>query len=125
MSSYVNQSTFSVDINVTKIYIKIGLLIYQYRVQTAASLPGAVAQFIGLRGQGPALELYPEALGNMSKAIYALQPDTPDDQLLWSRQTGSGYFYYYESTTPNKYNTGFISTKERVPETFQFMWEAG
>ena len=101
------------------------LFYYQYRVQTAASLPGAVPQFIGLRGQGPALELYPEALGNMTEAIYVLQPDTPDDQLLWSRQTGSGYFYYYESTTPNKYNTGFISTKERVPETFQFMWEAG
>ena len=96
-------------------------------VQTAASLPGAVPQIIGLRGQGPALELYPEALGNMTEAIYFLKPDTPNDQVLWSRPTGSGYFYYYESTTPNKYNTGFISTKERVPETFQteFMWEAG
>ena len=62
--------------------------------------------------------MYPEALGNRTEAIYVLKPPSLNDQLLWARATNTGYYYYYESTIPNEYNTGFVSTKERVPVIF-------
>ena len=62
--------------------------------------------------------MYPEALGNRTDAIYVLQPPTLNDQLLWARATNTGDYYYYESTIPNQYNAGFVSTKERVPVIF-------